>query len=763
MAEKIFTNVRLGLKVDTLANWKESSLILKKGEVAFATVAATAGNGLTEPVCMMKIGDGEHTFEQLGFDFYAKASDVLAACKSEDALTTFVNGVIAKAGIATDEAMQALAKKVTDAEGEIDTLQADLNTAETGLKAKMTAAEGAIGALETKVGEKSVAAQIAEKIEALKLDETYAAKSLETTVDNHVKDTVGHVTTADKTTWNAALQAADVTTGGASGTISVKGADVAVKGLGSAAFTESTAYDAAGSASTAETAAKTYAKEYADGLAGNYDASGSAAAAEKAAKDYADGLAKNYDAAGTAADAAAQALEDAKDYTDAEIAEWVGDKTVGVQIATAIANEKLAETYAPISHKHTKADITDFAHTHEIADVNGLQGALDGKQAVGDYATKAEAQGYADAKDEAIAAALKAGQDAQGEVDALETYVGTIPTTATATDIVGYVQEKTSGIATEGAMTELAGKVEQAEKDIDAIEADYLKAADKTALQGDIDALEEKVGEKSVSEQITAVTDPLAARVKAVEDDYLKAADKEELQGNIDTVSGAVERLTNGVSAEEVDGVNDLIQYVKDHGTEVTGIKADIKANADAIDAIEKDYLKAADKTELSNAVAAEKTRAEGIEGGLDTRLKAVESAVGESGSVAGDIADALAEAKKYTDDEVKELADGAVATNAAAITTLQGKVGDKTVSEQITAVTNPISEKVTALEGKAHEHANKTELDKFVDGDKAKLDTAVQNVTAGAGLKAVKTGTGVAIDLDEATTFIFDCGTSAE
>ena len=63
----------------------------------------------------------------------------------------------------------------------------------------------------------------------------------------------------------------------------------------------------------------------------------------------------------------------------------------------------------------------------------------------------------------------------------------------------------------------------------------------------------------------------------------------------------------------------------------------------------------------------------------------------------------------------------------------------------------------------KKHEHANAAELDKFVDGDKAKLDAAVQTVTAGTGLTATKTGTDVAIAFDDTTTFIFDCGTSAE
>ena len=47
---------------------------------------------------------------------------------------------------------------------------------------------------------------------------------------------------------DSALQKANITTGTANGTISVKGEDVEVKGLGSAAYTDSGAYDAAGSA-----------------------------------------------------------------------------------------------------------------------------------------------------------------------------------------------------------------------------------------------------------------------------------------------------------------------------------------------------------------------------------------------------------------------------------------------------------------------------------------------------------------------------------
>lgn len=118
MADKIFPNVRLGLKVDTLENWNKSTLGLKRGEVAFATLSASAGTNLTEPVVMMKIGEApdatghEKTFSELDWCFYAKASDVLPACKDATALTTFINNVIAEAGMPSDEAVAQLAQNV---------------------------------------------------------------------------------------------------------------------------------------------------------------------------------------------------------------------------------------------------------------------------------------------------------------------------------------------------------------------------------------------------------------------------------------------------------------------------------------------------------------------------------------------------------------------------------------------------------------------------------------------------------------------------
>lgn len=74
MANKTF-KTRIMLKYDTLTNWEASSLILKKGEMAIATVA----DGIS-PVA--KIGDGTHTFKDLSV-MGALAADVYSWAKQE--------------------------------------------------------------------------------------------------------------------------------------------------------------------------------------------------------------------------------------------------------------------------------------------------------------------------------------------------------------------------------------------------------------------------------------------------------------------------------------------------------------------------------------------------------------------------------------------------------------------------------------------------------------------------------------------------------
>lgn len=341
----------------------------------------------------------------------------------------------------------------------------------------------------------------------------------------------------------------------------------------------------------------------------------------------------------------------------------------------------------------------------------------------------ANAKTYADGKDEAIAEAKKAGTDAavaakaaddkavaaQGDVDALETYVGTF-THDTAKTVVEYINSKTDGIATSGNLEALGSRVTAVEGDVTTIKGDYLKKADKTELEGKITAAQTAVDtEKSRAEGIESGLD---TRLKAVEDDYLKAADKTELQGNINTISGAVERLTNGVSADEVDGVNDLIQYVKDHGTEVTGMQEDIADNTEAIEGVAGRMTTAEGKiTTIEGAVAtkAEKTYVDeqvqalqGVDTGLDNRLKAVEAKFGE-GDGEGSVADMVADAKQEAIDAAASAAD----TKDEAVLVAAKKYADDEDAK--------VEERVTALETASATHALKSE----VEGVTGRMTTA--------------------------------------
>lgn len=86
MAEKIL-NTRLMLKYDSYANWTSNNPVLKKGEMAVATVANTEANqatGFTNlPNIVLKVGDGTSHYNDLKF-VSALAADVHSWAKAAD-------------------------------------------------------------------------------------------------------------------------------------------------------------------------------------------------------------------------------------------------------------------------------------------------------------------------------------------------------------------------------------------------------------------------------------------------------------------------------------------------------------------------------------------------------------------------------------------------------------------------------------------------------------------------------------------------------
>lgn len=400
------------------------------------------------------------------------------------------------------------------------------------------------------------------------------------------------------------------------------------------------------------------AKLHAEGLGTQYDAAGAAATAESNAKAYTDALANGQvktnkeDIAtlkGTGDGSVAKAVADAKALVDAD-----------VDAVEAIANKN-------------KEDIAAIN--------NGTTGIL------------AQAKGYTD--DEVA----KVAED----VADLDAYVGTF-THDTAKTVVEYINAKTDGIATSGNLEALGARVTSVEGDVATIKGDYLKGADKTELAGKITAVETAVAtEKSRAEGIEA---GLESRLAAVEGDYLKGSDKTELQGNIDTLTGVVETLRDGVDADKVDGVKDLIKYVEDHGSEVTGMQEDIAENASAIEGVAGRMTTAEGKiTTLEGAVAtkAEKEYVDGkvdalqgVDAGFETRIAAIE---GKFGGADGSVEDMIADAKA----EAISAAAGDATSKAN-----QALVDAKAYADAEDA---KIEERVSALETESAKHALASDL----------------------------------------------------
>lgn len=228
----------------------------------------------------------------------------------------------------------------------------------------------------------------------------------------------------------------------------------------------------------------------------------------------------------------------------------------------------------------------------------------------------------------------------------------------------------------------------------DAIEAAY-KAADAAvvAAQAQVDAGQNTEIEKKADKATT-----LAGY--GITDAYTKAEVDETFE-TIANVDAKVKELADTVGGTGPDGSTGIVSTVTEHGTRITNLESKVgdKTVANQISEALGTYTTENGIDGLSGKV----TTLEGTVGdstnGLVKDVADLQTALTETGTTGSAIkanADAIAEMKNaetgilkqaqdYTDAEVKELADGAVATNTATITKLDGDVTvDGSVKKQI-------------------------------------------------------------------------------
>ena len=265
----------------------------------------------------------------------------------------------------------------------------------------------------------------------------------------------------------------------------------------------------------------------------------------------------------------------------------------------------------------------------------------------------------------AEAAALAAAEAAQADVDALETLVGVLPEGTAAKTVVEYVNKKTEGIATSGALAELQAQVTEHESSL-------------AVLEGGV----EVAGSVAYIANAAAVAE--VAKVVANAD------------ASFDTLKEIADWILNDTTGA-ADMANDIAA--------LQGLVGDVAVAtqiANAIDAALK--VEGNDKYALASDLNS-----------LADRVKALEDA----GHVTQDAIDAGVKAAKDYADSL------AVNYDAAGTAEAKAAAAEANAKAYADGLNTAMDARVVALEAIDHDHANKAELDLIASGDKAKWDAA--------------------------------------
>ena len=389
--------------------------------------------------------------------------------------------------------------------------------------------------------------------------------------------------------------------------------------------------------------------------------------------------------------------------------------------------------------------------------------------------------------------------DVDGKIN---TKVGELKIGDTTYDTVkAYVDQKTSGIATDASLSALTARVTTAEGEIDDLQAataeggavtlaiaDAKKAgtdaqaaanqakADAAAAQTDVDALEGKVGTvangKTVVSMIgdvetayKAKDTELAASIKAIFDDYLTSVDKTELQGNIDkkvdqtsynakvtaleTADTTLQRNIDNEAKTRKDADDAQVARIATLESQITGlsgamhfegVKTEVPTDVSGYEA--GDVIIVGEKEYVFNSTAFVEFGDVSAEG---ERIAALETTVGKA-----------AEGENPATGLIKDIADNAAAITAEEARAKAAEVANATAASEAKAAADAAQGNVNAIAADYLKGADKTALEDSI-GDVSDRVTAIENKSISDGANKVeKSDTNGNIKIDGAETVVY-------
>lgn len=376
------------------------------------------------------------------------------------------------------------------------------------------------------------------------------------------------------------------------------------------------------------------------------------------------------------------AEQSAKDYADTKITALVDSAPDAMNTLGELAKAIKDHTDVYEAYVNGVADLIATAKGEAIADAAGKDAALEAKL------------NKKIADDIAAESALRQAEEADIRVDFA----------AEDTKLSNRIKaiEDLGALATDA---EVQAVKEALQKEID---DDVKVVADALADQMNIDVKDSLASQIADEAGIRSDADnALANRIKVFETGGAQDVAAKEVR--LAAAEGEIDALQEFVAAQpDVDKAqDDRIKALEDANKEGGDIAEAIDAAQEAADNAQKEI----DALELKVGTVAEgKTVMEVVEANRAANAEAAATADGKAEKAQDDVNDLKVLVGSDTDSKEAGTVFGAI------------YAGDDALQGQI----NSLDGRIDELEKVDHDHANKTELDKFEDGDKAALDRAV-------------------------------------